>query len=144
MCILFTAFTGEHPFTPENVEDILPALAFQAFYVTHSSPASMARRIEALLDINQLRKACACVISHHSILRTVFIDINSRFFQVILKHVEPVIDLIECEDPEEYVTLKSQQSASASTDPGSIPLRFTVVTSSTRQYCIFILQISHA
>ncbi|PLB49054.1 hypothetical protein P170DRAFT_464604 [Aspergillus steynii IBT 23096] len=142
--IMSLSLAGTRPFTPDNVEDIIPAVTLQAFYITNSSPVSMARRFETHLDIGRLRKACEHLMARHSILRTVFVSHNDCFFQVVLKEVKPSIGFVECADPEKWVQAKSKEPSPATTAQGSVPLSFTLVTNFTRQYCIFIIHISHA
>ena len=142
--ILSTAANKVHPFVSENVVDILPAVGFQHYYVTHSSPVSTAQVFPTGVDIPRLRMACQNLMAHYSILRTVFLDIEDRIFQVILQEVEPVFDVVECEDPEAYITKESQRKISPSLPRGSLLMSFTVVTSPNGPGCIFILRISHA
>ncbi|KAJ5997606.1 hypothetical protein N7522_009266, partial [Penicillium canescens] len=142
--ILSTTTNKDHPFVSENVVDILPAVGFQSYYVTHSSPVSTAQVFPMGVDIDRLRMACKRLMSHYSILRTVFVEIDSRIFQVILQEVEPVFDVVECDDPEAYITQESQRKISPSLPRGSLPMSFTVVTSPNGPGCIFILRISHA
>ncbi|KAI3222123.1 hypothetical protein DTO012A7_8989 [Penicillium roqueforti] len=128
----------------DNVEDIIPALPFQVFYITHSSPVSIAQVFPAALEIDRLESTCRQVVTHHSILRTVFIEANGRFFQVILREVEPVLNVVQCDDPEAYVARESEQRDPPSTAQGIMPVSFTLVTSGIKQCSALILRISHA
>ncbi|KAJ5212665.1 uncharacterized protein N7498_004311 [Penicillium cinerascens] len=136
--------TPGHPLVKENVEDIIPALPFQVFYITHASPVSMAQMFPAALDIDRLKSACSQVVAHHSILRTVFVEANDRFFQVILREVGPLLNVVHCDDPEAYVARESKQKGPPSTAQGTIPVSFTLVTSRIKQCSALILRISHA
>ncbi|KAH8426366.1 uncharacterized protein LDX57_004104 [Aspergillus melleus] len=129
---------------PDDVQDIIPAAPLQAFYITHSSPVSMTQSFETHFDTSRFRNACTRLVAQHTILRTAFVRHNKRFFQVILKEFDPKIEFIECADPEQWVQAKSNEPSSATTAESSIPLAFTVVTSSTQQWCMLIIQISHA
>lgn len=140
----FSCLAKEHPFTAENVEDIIPVVESQRFYVTHSSPVSMAELFPSGLNISQLRKACSEIVAHHSILRTFFASSNGRYFQVILREVDPAFEVLQCEDPEEYMSQASRQKLEPSTALWSMPVSFTVVTGRARQDVVFILRISHA
>ncbi|KAJ5674298.1 uncharacterized protein N7477_004232 [Penicillium maclennaniae] len=142
---LFASYsTPGHPLVKENVEDIIPALPFQVFYITHASPVSMAHMFPAALDIDRLKRACSQVVAHHSILRTVFVEANGRFFQVILREVGPLLNVVHCDDPEAYVARESKQKGPPSTAQGTIPVSFTLVTSLVKQCSALILRISHA
>lgn len=127
-----------------NVVDILPAVGFQSYYITHSSPVSTAQVFPMGVDIDRLRVACKRLMSHYSILRTVFVGIGDRMYQIILREVEPVFNVVECEDPETYITQESQRQVPPATPQGSLPLSFTVVTRRNGLDCVFILRISHA
>ncbi|CAI7648521.1 unnamed protein product [Penicillium glandicola] len=137
-------FTQGHPLVEDNVEDIIPALPFQVFYITHASPVSMAQILPVALDINRLKVACKQVVAHHSILRTVFAEANGRFFQVILREVEPVLNVVQCDDPQAYVARESEQKVPPFTPQGTVPVSFTLVTSRIKQSSALILRISHA
>ena len=136
--------TGTHPFTADNVEDILPVVESQRFYVTHSSPVSMAELFPSGLDIDRLRQACSTTVAHHSILRTVFVTSNDRYLQVIFREAEPAFDVVECENPETYMTQESRQKLKSSTALWSMPVGFTAVKSRSRPDVVFIVRISHA
>jgi amino acid adenylation domain-containing protein len=139
--LLSSYFAQDHPFTPDNVQDIVPVVESQSFYITHTSPVSMAELFPNSLDLDRLRRACSRVVSHFSILRTVFVGVNNRFFQAILREVEPVFDLVECEDPEAYIAQESKRQLTPSTPQGAMPVSFTVVTSHTRPDWVFIVRI---
>ncbi|KAJ6167355.1 hypothetical protein N7497_000198 [Penicillium chrysogenum] len=142
---ILSSFSSEYgSFDPNNVEDILPALDFQKFYITHSSPVYTAHVFPAELDIDRLRSACMRVMSHHSILRTVFASFEEKLFQVILRGVEPAFEVIVCEDPEPYIIQESQRQRETSTAQGSMPVGFTVVTNDSREKFVFVVSISHA
>lgn len=136
--------TRKHPLVKEKVEDIIPALPFQVFYITHASPVSMAQIFPAVLDTDKLKSTCRQVVAHHSILRTVFVEANGRFFQVILREAEPVLNVVHCDDPEAYVARESKQKVPPSTAQGTMPVSFTLVTSRVKQCSALILRISHA
>ncbi|KAF4769418.1 hypothetical protein HAV15_008425 [Penicillium sp. str.  len=136
--------TQEHTLVKDNVEDIIPALPFQVFYITHASPVSMAQIFPAVLDIDKLKSTCRQVVAHHSILRTVFVEANGRFFQVILREAEPVLNVVHCDDPEAYVARESEQKVPPSTAQGTMLVSFTLVTSRVKQCSALILRISHA
>ncbi|OQD78770.1 hypothetical protein PENANT_c082G03126 [Penicillium antarcticum] len=137
-------FVQKHLMVKENVEDIIPALPFQVFYITHASPVSMAQIFPVTLDINKLKIACRKVVAHHSILRTIFLKTNHRFLQVILREVEPVLHFVQHDDPRAYVARESEQKVQPSTSQGTLPTSFTLITSPIEQCSALILRISHA
>ena len=137
-------FSKNPPFAKDNVEDILPVLESQSYYLDSSSIVSFAELFPITLDIPRLRMACSKVVSQYSILRTVFVEHDDRFFQVILRSVEPEFSLLECEDPEAYLSFETKRRIAPSTPRGVIPVSFSVVTSSTSNKCAFIARLSHA
>lgn len=142
---IFTSyFNGDRPFTRGNVADMFPILASQEYYVTRTSLCSFAFVFRTALDIERLRRACAHVLTQYSILRATFVSVNNRIFQVLLKQVELLFDQVEHQYPEAYMTQLSQKKVHPSHDLGSIPVHFTVVTSSVGPDWVFILDISHA
>lgn len=142
--ILSAPALGNHFISTDNVVDILPTVGFQSYYITHSSPVSTAQVFPMGMDIDRLRVACKTLMSHYSILRTVFVGSGDRMFQIILRDVEPVFNVVECDDPETYITHESQRQIPPATPQGELPVSFTVVTRRNGSDCVFILRISHA
>ncbi|KAL3461145.1 hypothetical protein BJX64DRAFT_289525 [Aspergillus heterothallicus] len=132
------------PYAVDNVEDILPVLDFQSFYITSSSLVSVAEIFSAPLDIRRLYEACARVLSHYSILRTIFVNVGEQILQVILKHVDPEFHFLEYDDPQSYIVNRSRDKPEATTKQGELLVSFTFITSRTRPDWGFIVRLSHA
>lgn len=138
------SLTGKHPLTRSNVADILPAVESQVYYINEASPLAYSHLFPGSLSVDRLYRACSQVLSRYSVLRTIFVTVNHRMFQIVLREVEPIFNLVEDEDPESYMAQLSRQKLTPSTVQGSIIVNFTVVTSPIRPDCVFILNISHA
>lgn len=127
-----------------SVEDILPALESQVYYIQDSSPVSYVHMFSDPLDLHRLRQACMKAVNEYSNLRSLFVTIKDRMFQVILRNVEPVFEFVEDENPEEYMTRMSRKKLKPATVQGEMPVRFTIVTAPGRPQWVFIAQLSHA
>ncbi|KAL3447165.1 hypothetical protein BJX65DRAFT_308229 [Aspergillus insuetus] len=142
--VLASHFDRDHPYTADNIEDIVPAVDFQSFYITNSSLVSMAHVFAAPLDIRRLYQACAKVVAHYSILRTTFVGSGERTLQVILRNIDPAFHFVERDDPQSYIAHRSKDTIPATTEQGKLLVSFTVVTSRTRPDWGFIVRLSHA
>lgn len=142
--IIKSSLSGEHPLTRENVADILPAVESQVYYINEASPLAYSHLFPGALSVDRLYRACSQIMSRYSILRTLFMTVNDRMFQVILREVEPIFNLVEDEDPEAYMAQMSREKLIATTVQGSIIVNFTVVTSPIRPDWVFVVKLSHA
>ncbi|KAJ5414528.1 hypothetical protein N7509_001155 [Penicillium cosmopolitanum] len=142
--IVSSFFAEEHPFSADNITDILPTLPYQEFYIQHSSPVEYAYLFPVAVDFDRLCRACYQVVSCYSILRTVFVNLDDRIFQVILQSLEPSFEFAEEEDPEAYMTHLSRQRPTPTTQLLFSPVRFKVITSTVRREFVFLISLSHA
>jgi hypothetical protein len=142
--IVSSFFAEEHPFSADNIIDILPTLPYQEFYIQHSSPVEYAYLFPVPVDFDRLCRACYQVVSCYSILRTVFVNLNDRIFQVILQSLEPSFEFTEQDDPEAYMTHLSRQRPTPITQLLFSPVRFKVITSTVRREFVFLVSLSHA
>jgi aryl carrier-like protein len=130
--VLASHFDRDHPYTADNIEYIVPAVDFKSFYITNSSLVSMAQVFSAPLDTHRLYQACAKVMSHDTILRTIFVGSGERMLQVILRNIDPAFHFVERDDPQSYIAHRSKDTIPATTEQGKLLVSFTVVTSRTR------------
>ncbi|KAE8421175.1 hypothetical protein BDV36DRAFT_292610 [Aspergillus pseudocaelatus] len=137
-------FNNAPPFSHDNVQSILPVLDNQSYYLNSSSIVNFAELFSTSLDTNRLRKACRTVVSQYSILRTVFVTVDHQCFQVILRNFEPEFTEVEVEDAEVYLQLETKRQMTPSTPLGTVPVSFSVLTSTSSTKCAFITRISHA
>ncbi|KAL3441174.1 hypothetical protein BJX65DRAFT_314060 [Aspergillus insuetus] len=96
----------------DEVEDVYPCSSMQEgilfsqlrdpfAYMLHTIFNVSDTRDNQPINIPRLRKAWQLVVNRHSILRTVFVDSNSKngsFDQVVLKHLHANLVELECED----------------------------------------------
>ncbi|KAL2871703.1 nonribosomal peptide synthase Pes1 [Aspergillus lucknowensis] len=96
----------------DEVEDIYPCSPMQegimfsqlrdpSAYMLHTIFNVRDNRDNRPINVPRLRKAWQMVVNRHSILRTIFIDSNSKngsFDQVILKHLHADLVELECDD----------------------------------------------
>ncbi|KAJ5965860.1 hypothetical protein N7481_012574 [Penicillium waksmanii] len=142
--IVSSFFAEKHPFSADNIVDILPTLPYQEFYIQHSSPVEYAYLFPVAVDFDRLCRACYQVVSCYSILRTVFVNLDDRIFQVILQSLEPSFEFVEQEDPEAYMTHLSRQRPTPTTQLLFSPVSFKVITSTVRREFVFLVSLSHA
>ncbi|KIA75536.1 hypothetical protein HK57_00693 [Aspergillus ustus] len=98
-------------YSRDEVEDIYPCSSMQegilfsqlrdpSAYMLHTTFNIKHNRDDKPINIPRLRKAWQMVVNRHSILRTVFVDSNSKngsFDQVVLKHLHANFVELECE-----------------------------------------------
>ncbi|OGM49321.1 hypothetical protein ABOM_003582 [Aspergillus bombycis] len=142
--VLRVFFNKAPPFCHDNVQSILPVLDSQSYYLDSSSIVNFAELFPTSLNTNRLRQACCTVVSQYSILRTVFVTVDHQFFQVILRSLEPEFTELEVEDPEAYLQLETKRQATPFTPLGTVPVSFSVLTSTSSSKYAFIVRISHA
>jgi non-ribosomal peptide synthase protein (TIGR01720 family) len=96
----------------DEVEDVYPCSSMQegilfsqlrdtSAYMLHTIFNIRDNRDNQPINIPRLRKAWQLVVNRHSILRTVFVDSNSKngsFDQVVLKHLHANLVELECDD----------------------------------------------
>lgn len=126
------------------VEDILPALESQAYYIRDSSPVSYVHLFSEALDLCRLQNACLKAVAEYSNLRSMFVSVADQMFQVVLRNAEPVFDFVEDDDPEAYMAQLSRKELVPATVQGTMPIRFTIVTAPDSPRWVFIVHLSHA
>ncbi|KAI9167870.1 Nonribosomal peptide synthetase gloA [Paramyrothecium foliicola] len=133
----------------ENVLDILPLSAFQK-YVIEAHLDTPARQwtyfyfhLPQDTDFSQLQKTCAAMVSHYSILRTLFIKHNDRFLQVVLKSLQPQLDVREAGGSvDDLMREVFHEDLNNLPTLGQSFLRFVVVR--TPQSSRLLMRLSHA
>ncbi|KAL2846707.1 hypothetical protein BJY01DRAFT_247134 [Aspergillus pseudoustus] len=99
-------------YSRDEVEDVYPCSSMQegilfsqlrdpSAYMLHTTFNIKSNRDDQPINIPRLRKAWQMVVNRHSILRTVFVDSNSKngsFDQVVLKHLHANFVELECQD----------------------------------------------
>lgn len=74
-------------FEDKEVAEVIPVTAGQTVLLNQCSIAHFRYLLNGVVDSDRLRDACAALLVRHSIFRTVFIEWNHRYFQVILENL---------------------------------------------------------
>lgn len=76
----------------ELIQDILPILDMQGFYLDHQRRRPCSWQVPLAIDLplnidpGRLRRAWEELLAHHPITRTRFVDTSFGIFQIVLKH----------------------------------------------------------
>ncbi|KUJ23668.1 condensation-domain-containing protein [Mollisia scopiformis] len=133
-----------------GIVDVFPVTDFQALAITGALMESKWMLnyfyLEADGDINLkiLKSAIARMVNAFDILRTVFTPYNNRFFQVVLRKLQPSFSVHDTEDLESFTTALQQQSRKNGPRPGESYLQFTVAQQKNSNRHRIIMRISHA
>jgi amino acid adenylation domain-containing protein len=96
------------------------------------------------IDREQLIRACNSLVKTHEILRTVFIEHESAFFQVVLERVDTLVVMQRADkDLEQYVTDLCTKDIELNCPLGSSFLKMFHVEGDNGQECL-IIGLSHA
>ncbi|RAL01226.1 amino acid adenylation [Aspergillus ibericus CBS 121593] len=129
--------------TADDVIDILPTVEFQAFHVKNATLVHMVETFRTPLDLTRLSRACAEVVAHYSVLRSVFIPVEGHIYQAILRSVQPKIRQVKCEDLEAYITQASHARPAPMSIQEQSSVQFTVITSRTQADWALMISLSH-
>ncbi|PYI02476.1 acetyl-CoA synthetase-like protein [Aspergillus sclerotiicarbonarius CBS 121057] len=137
-------YTGQDKsLTPDDVTDVLPTVEFQAFHINNATLVYMVETFRTPLDLTRLGRACAEVVAHYSVLRSVFIPVEGHIYQAILGSVQPKIQQVECENLEAYITQASHARPAPMSIQEQSVVHFTVITSRTQADWAFMVSLSH-
>ncbi|QDS69526.1 Nonribosomal peptide synthetase 4 [Venturia effusa] len=132
------------------VQDVLPVTDSQALDVrgTVQAPRTSAQYttlyFDSSIDRQKLFGACRELVKRHDILRTVFIEHETTFLQVVLKELDATIDTHEADKSlEESVTNFCKSDAESNFQLGSSFLRLLSVEGTDGHGCLAI-GLSHA
>ncbi|KAK7941485.1 uncharacterized protein PG986_013872 [Apiospora aurea] len=105
-----------------NVEDVYPCSAIQQGMLLSQGRSSglyrfhlvckLAPRLGGEVDLHKLQKAWAQVLARHAALRTILVDTTdsaSTFHQVVLREIQPEIEVLQC-DPNDPAFLSQSIS----------------------------------
>ncbi|KAL9595554.1 MAG: hypothetical protein Q9219_006374, partial [cf. Caloplaca sp. 3 TL-2023] len=134
-----------------GIVDAFPVTDFQALAVTGTLIESrwMLNYFtfdgDGNLDIKRLKKAASKLVENFDILRTVFVPCGNRFLQVVLRTLQPQVQVFDTDkDFDEFTTELRENSRALSPRLGEPYTQFTVVRKiGTRAHRI-ILRLSHA
>lgn len=134
-----------------GIVDAFPVTDFQALAVTGTLIESrwMLNYFtfdgEGNLDIARLRKAAFKLVENFDILRTVFVPCGNRFLQVVLRTLQPQVQVFDTDkDFDTFTTELRSVSQSLSPRLGEPYTQFTVVRKIGSRAHRIILRLSHA
>ncbi|KAL8839224.1 MAG: hypothetical protein Q9170_001830, partial [Blastenia crenularia] len=100
---------------------------------------------DGALDIGRLRKAAAKLVESYEILRTVFVPCGNRFIQVVLRTLQPQVQIFDTDKNfDEFTTELRNDSRALSPRLGEPYTQFTVVRKTGSRAHRIILRLSHA
>ncbi|ETI25548.1 hypothetical protein G647_02321 [Cladophialophora carrionii CBS 160.54] len=132
------------------IQDVLPVTESQAIdvkatiQVPRTSIQYTMLYFEKGVDLDNLTRACNELVTIHDILRTVFIEHESRLFQVILDKLESPMTMQHSEsDLEQFVVALCNEDIESDMRLGSPFLKMFHVQGPDGQGCL-IIRLSHA
>ncbi|KAK4614117.1 Nonribosomal peptide synthase atnA [Fulvia fulva] len=135
----------------DDIQDFLPATDFQDLAVREALQKLPGRLPHFIIDLPQnvdvarLRWACKRLVEHFEILRTVFVEMKGKVWQVQLSNVKMRFEVIKAEGKEvgEVVAAVCERDLRRSRTWAGSLVAFMVVTSPSQQQK-FIFRLSHA
>ncbi|KAL2802298.1 hypothetical protein BJX63DRAFT_438001 [Aspergillus granulosus] len=134
-----------------SIQDVCPVTDSQALDVraTVNTPRTSIQYtmlyFDNTFDGEKLLLACNNLVKTHDILRTVFIEHDSTFLQVILDTLEaPIVRQQTDKDLEQYVTELCTADIESTFDLGSPFLKFFYLENTSNGHQALVLRLSHA
>ncbi|KAL8954186.1 MAG: hypothetical protein Q9183_007282, partial [Haloplaca sp. 2 TL-2023] len=134
-----------------GILDAFPVTDFQALAVTGTLVQSrwMLNYFtfdgEGMLDLGRLRRAASQLVSSFAILRTVFVPCGNRFLQVVMRSLQPQVQVFDTDmDFDEYTTQLQDDGRHVSPRLGEPYTQFTVIRKKGTQAHRILLRLSHA
>lgn len=134
-----------------GIIDAFPVTDFQALAVTGTLIESrwMLNYFtfdgEGNLDVGRLRKAALKLVDSFEILRTVFVPCGNRFLQIVLRSLQPQVQIFDTDQPfDEFSKQLRENSQHGSPRLGEPYTQFTVIRKNGSKAHRIILRLSHA
>ncbi|KAL8703011.1 MAG: hypothetical protein Q9201_003811 [Fulgogasparrea decipioides] len=134
-----------------GIVDAFPVTDFQALAVTGTLVESrwMLNYFtfdgDGALDLSRLRRAASQLVSSFDILRTVFVPCGNRFLQVVLRTLQPQVQVFDTDMPfDEFTTKLRDNSQHVSPRLGEPYTQFTVIRKTGTRSHRIVLRLSHA
>ena len=99
---------------------------------------------EGPLDLKKLKQSVSRLVDSFDILRTVFVPYGNRFFQVVMRKLQPVFSVHETEDLVEFTTSLQQKDRENGPRLGESYLAFTIAREKGSYKHRIIIRMSHA
>ncbi|KAJ5152013.1 AMP-dependent synthetase/ligase [Penicillium capsulatum] len=133
-----------------SVQDVLPVIDSQemdiqaTIYAPRTSLQYTMLYFGDKIDRMRLLDACKNLVQTHDILRTVFVEHESRFLQVVLKDLDVPVDIYQADkDLQRYVVDLCNGDIESNYPLGSPFAKFFLVEGKNSQVCL-TLALSHA
>lgn len=96
------------------------------------------------VDLKRLKNTISRLVESFDILRTVFVPYGSRFFQVVLRKLQPSVSVHETEHLAEFTTALQQRDREHGPRLGESYLQFTIARQRGTNLHRIIMRMSHA
>jgi aryl carrier-like protein len=133
-----------------SIRDICPVTDSQALDIkaTLQAPRTSVQYtmlfLDKGIDREQLLRACRDLVKTHDILRTVFVEQKSAFYQVVIDNLDAPVSMEWAnEDLEQHVNQVCKQHVESSFQLGSSFLKLFHVEGGNGQHCL-VIGLSHA
>ncbi|PVH81870.1 nonribosomal peptide synthase [Cadophora sp. DSE1049] len=143
ICPKVRAFRG-------GIMDVFPVTDFQALAVTGTLMESkwmlnyFYLEGDGVLELKRLKRSISRVVDSFEILRTVFVPHGNRFFQAVMRKVQPSFSVHEANDLAEFTLELQQKDRGNGPQLGESYLQFTVAKQAGSPKHRIIMRMSHA
>lgn len=133
-----------------GIVDVFPATDFQALAVTGTLMESkwmlnyFYLEGNGHLDLKRLKTTISRLVESFDILRTVFVPYGNRFFQVVLRKLQPDVSVHETDDLAEYTAALQQKDREHGPRLGESYVQFTIAKHKQSSAHRIIMRMSHA
>jgi aryl carrier-like protein len=133
-----------------GIIDVFPVTDFQALAVTGTLMESkwmmnyFYLEGDGLLGLKALKIAISRMVNAFDVLRTVFTTYNNRFFQVVLRKLQPAFSVHETDDLSNFTVGLQQKDREEGPRLGDSYLQFTVARQKGSRRHRIIMRLSHA
>lgn len=127
-----------------SVVDVLRTTEFQRPFIKNQRCTYFLVDIPGRLDENRLKGACQALIEKHDILRTVFLPYGDSFVQVVIRHIDISIPILETDhDPVIFSESICRKDSETGVPFGTPSFQPTIVSQHKSRH-VLILRLSHA
>jgi len=143
ICPRVTTFRG-------GIVDVFPVTDFQALAITGTLMESkwMLNYFhlsgDGPVDLKKLKIGVYRLVDAFDILRTVFVPYANRFFQVVLRKLQPAFSIHDCDDLAEFTSSLQQSDRKSGPRLGESYLKFVIAKERGSLRHRIIIRMSHA
>ncbi|OJJ08464.1 hypothetical protein ASPVEDRAFT_77120 [Aspergillus versicolor CBS 583.65] len=135
------------PLHAEQVEDILPITEFQHMFLDNNLFHYICLSIPQTISPSQIEAACARLVHHHAMLRTVFVHHDGLPRAVVLRQLNIQLSQLDCSaiDLDSFAdSICAQDYATGTSDGLACFKPFLVISSEADKSHMLILRTTHA